>query len=195
MSVVTLERGAASSCGLRSLPPRPCRSRSGLAPEAGVDVSSRFSPRPLVLPRLAAMRDDDPLCSSSSPELSPRALTHVQPWISSPGVRLDAISRWARASCAPPSATVCVHSWTSLARHPCPRDAISPISFRPRGFSPPRRFAPHMGCRLEACCRPWGSPCFTRSHDVLRVVWIVILAALHPPEDIPPHQHRHGHPW
>jgi hypothetical protein len=132
-------------------------------------------------------------------ELLSRALTSCpdprQPWISSPGVRPATISRWARASLAPPSATVCVHSWTSLAGHPCPRDAISPISFRPRGFSPPRRFPPHMGCRLEACCRPWGSPCFTRSHDGLRVVWIVILAALHPPEDIPPHQHRHGHPW
>jgi hypothetical protein len=75
MSVVSLEPGRRELVGLRSLPPRPCRSRSGLAPKAVVDVSSRFSPRPLVLPRLAAMRDDDPLCSSSSPELSPRALT------------------------------------------------------------------------------------------------------------------------
>lgn len=52
-------------------------------------------------------------------ELLSRALTSCPdprfPRISSPGVRPDAISRWARASSAPPSATVCVHSWTRLA--------------------------------------------------------------------------------
>jgi hypothetical protein len=35
------------------------------------------------------------------------------------------------------------------------------IRFRPRGFSPPRRFSPRGGCEFVAPrCRPWGSPRF-----------------------------------
>jgi hypothetical protein len=35
--------------------------------------------------------------------------------------------------------------------------------FRPRGFAPPRRFAPHRSRRcIATCCRSWGSPCFSR---------------------------------
>lgn len=40
------------------------------------------------------------------------------------------------------------------------------IAFRPRGFAPPRRLAPHQLCRLVAsCCRLWGSSrfCFLRA--------------------------------
>jgi hypothetical protein len=120
----------------------------------------------------------------------PRSTVDLLSWGSA-----RSILRWARASYRPSVGYRVRPLLDGVSRnHPCRRDAISPIPFRPRGFSPPRRFPPHMGCRLEACCRPWGSPCFTRSHDWLRVVRIVILAALHPPEDIPPHQHLRGHP-
>jgi hypothetical protein len=35
------------------------------------------------------------------------------------------------------------------------------VSFRPRGFSPPRRFPPHLGCEFVAPrCRLWGSARF-----------------------------------
>jgi len=36
-----------------------------------------------------------------------------------------------------------------------------PLAFRPRGFSPPRRFAPPRPCdRISGRCRSWGSPRF-----------------------------------
>jgi hypothetical protein len=43
------------------------------------------------------------------------------------------------------------------------RSCHAPYSVRPRRFSRPRRFAPHMPCRFVApCSRPWGSPRFGR---------------------------------
>jgi len=43
-----------------------------------------------------------------------------------------------------------------------------PPAFRPRGFTPPRRFAPLPLCRLvSSCCRPWGSLRFRRLRNRL----------------------------
>jgi hypothetical protein len=43
-------------------------------------------------------------------------------------------------------------------RPPSGRRCHPSSSFRPRGFSPPRRLSPRRGCRFVApCCRLWGS--------------------------------------
>jgi len=55
--------------------------------------------------------------------------------------------------CAPPSTyPPRVHSPTASPRPFGPCAARHPDSFHPRGFSPPRRFAPHGGPRV--CCAP-----------------------------------------
>jgi hypothetical protein len=42
------------------------------------------------------------------------------------------------------------------------------LAFRPRGFAPPRRFAPLRRCRcVSPCSRSWGSPCFRPSRNGL----------------------------
>jgi len=66
--------------------------------------------------------------------------------------------------CAPPSTyPPCVHSPTALPRSFGPSAATHPDSFRPRGFSPPRRFAPLD--RPRVCCapKPNGVRCVSRN--------------------------------
>lgn len=52
--------------------------------------------------------------------------------------------------------------------HPSGRRLPTPTMFRPRGFSPPRRFAPPRPCRdVAPDCRPWGSPRFRPLRGVI----------------------------
>lgn len=49
-------------------------------------------------------------------------------------------------------------------------------SFRPRGFSPPRRLSPPAARRLVAsCCRPWGSSGFSRMLHQRRLAHVIVL--------------------
>jgi hypothetical protein len=59
---------------------------------------------------------------------------------------------------------LCVHSRSDAVRRwPSGRWFHTPASFRPRGFSPPRRLAPLRGCGFVAPrFRPWGSSRFSR---------------------------------
>jgi hypothetical protein len=56
----------------------------------------------------------------------------------------------------------------------CPRGLPTPGTFRPRGFSPPRRFTPRSLRGHEGRCRPWGShadprPLRPQSRDAFHV--------------------------
>jgi hypothetical protein len=99
-----------------------------------------------------------------------------------PGLRSPPELTSAPGDCPPKSAGVATLSWDSSdpplrrvhrwkrrfrrdRRRPRGRveDLSSARAFRPRGFAPPRRFAPPPGRGLVASrCRPWGSPRFVR---------------------------------
>jgi hypothetical protein len=75
-------------------------------------------------------------------------------------IRLSAILLSWDSSCAPPpTCPARVHS--GRPKPPSDRRCHPPVAFRPRGFTPPRRFAPRN--ELRVCCTPLpakGSPRF-----------------------------------
>jgi hypothetical protein len=153
-----------SSCGLCCAPPRPCRRRRdlGVFPVGSLTPLERDARRLLYL-RLTfeapAPRRDAAHASSASPGLRPRVclaadLSCCGQLLSPRPTRIVARQAERVGSVAP----------RRLARHdrplPEPTKANSfghrlphrCVSFRPRGFAPPRRLSPVTGSR--ACCIP-----------------------------------------
>ena len=96
------------------------------------------------------------------PDLRCRLARHLPSPSVQPVARLDCLS-WGCPKIAPPS------SWrhrsplpeAPLRDPPSGRACHSSSVFRPRGFPPPRRFAPPMPCACIATrSRPWGSSRF-----------------------------------
>lgn len=76
-----------------------------------------------------------------------------------------------RNPCSPSSSRCCVHSPDSRRNPFGLKGATLEIPFHPRGFSPPRRFAPQRGRRFVApYSRSWGSWRFSRPDTHLRPV-------------------------
>lgn len=99
------------------------------------------------------------------------------------------LERWSHLSAGPPL----MRFASPLHRHvlcastpgsklPSSRRCQASSMFRPRGFSPPRRFTPHTGSRV--CCAPlpvWGSPRFGQpGAGPVRRRW---RTSLRPPRD------------
>jgi hypothetical protein len=142
-----LVRSTSWLVGLRHRPPRPCAPRTcGGWPSrvrrsgrrAPVKVSER-APRDLgaACPDGCPVRAARHRCRASSPGVVQRTPLHRTVGESTPGFGIAASTVGTR------------------------RPAVS--SFRPRGFSPPRRLAPPRPCGPVASrCRSWGSPRFHR---------------------------------
>jgi hypothetical protein len=84
-------------------------------------------------------------CWPPRPRLSPQPETRTPHPSTDPSA--EAMGDCRRAS-TPADVAACFGS----------RETISGVTFRPRGFAPPRRFPPLGGCGLVASrCRSWGS--------------------------------------
>jgi hypothetical protein len=158
-----------------------------------------FPPRPCLLPggpsgssarsaTLGSTRASCPLASGSPPELLSRA-DRLSP-VSSPGIRRDERSR--DSSPVPPLHR---HGLDASTPTRCRHRASDPSGqlgflFRPRGFSPPRRFPPRRNVR--ACCIPLpilgftAFPAFDR-HLLPKLPWSsgAFPAMLPPLEELP----------
>jgi hypothetical protein len=83
--------------------------------------------------------------------MSPALLTFASPTErSSERWSRSSSSRGIRLFAPPPTCPMRVHSRETSP--PSARRCHAPCSFRPRGFSPPRRLSPHIGSRV--CCTP-----------------------------------------
>jgi len=125
------------------LPPRCC-------PSPGSSSGSCRSPSARPVPERTDRCEPPRLRSTSEPYPSPWPIQRPSPGPSTPSD--TGVS--AGVPLAPPSTYRCsVHSRSRPeSRSLRPRSSTFEVSFRPRGFAPPRRFLPLL--RLRACCIP-----------------------------------------
>jgi len=115
----------------------------------------------------------------------------------SPGRSLSGLLSWDSLAAPPSSVEPCVHS-RRLLRGPSVSSDQPEIPFRPRGFTPPRRLAPHGACgRVASHSRPWGPPRFVTAAPCV-TAWTPAFAprdANHTLRRIPLPCSRSTSPW